>query len=155
MLQLLSQICTIQETKPDNELCTIQLLFQLWNILQKNMDWTSDSNSIHRLNHKQARLQAMMQYIHDHYMDCLLYTSRCCALHRGSLICFNRCFVSVSSQAQSGLFLLFSVKYRSDVYKRQVLFDPASRHKKGDVNLFLLRIERILRVSSFPQGAGS
>ena len=44
-------------------------LFQLWNILQKNMDWTSDSNSIHRLNHKQARLQAMMQYIHDHYME--------------------------------------------------------------------------------------
>ena len=41
VLQLLSQICTIQETKPDNELCTIQLLFQLWNILQKNMDWTS------------------------------------------------------------------------------------------------------------------
>ena len=69
VLQLLSQICTIQETKPDNELCTIQLLFQLWNILQKNMDWTSDSNSIHRLNHKQARLQAMMQYIHDHYME--------------------------------------------------------------------------------------
>ena len=24
---------------------------------------------IHRLNHKQARLQAMMQYIHDHYME--------------------------------------------------------------------------------------
>ena len=67
VLNLLSQICTIKKTKPDNELCTIQLLFQLWNILQKNMDWTSDSNSIHRLNHKQARLQAMMQYIHDNY----------------------------------------------------------------------------------------
>lgn len=37
--------------------------------IAKNMDWTSDSNSIHRLNHKQARLQAMMQYIHDHYME--------------------------------------------------------------------------------------
>ena len=37
--------------------------------LQKNMDWTSDSNGIHRLNHKQARLQAMMQYILDHYME--------------------------------------------------------------------------------------
>ena len=36
---------------------------------KKNIDWTSDSNSIHRLNHKQARLQAMMQYIHDHYME--------------------------------------------------------------------------------------
>lgn len=68
-LQLLSQIFTIQETESDNELCTIQLLFQLWNILQKNMDLTSDSNSIQRLNYKQARLQAMMQYIHDHYME--------------------------------------------------------------------------------------
>ena len=36
---------------------------------QLYIDWTSDSNSIHRLNHKQARLQAMIQYIHDHYME--------------------------------------------------------------------------------------
>ena len=27
VLQLLSQICTIQETKPDNELCTIQIIY--------------------------------------------------------------------------------------------------------------------------------
>ena len=69
ILQLLLQIFTIQETEQDHELYTTQLLFQLWNTLQRNMDWTSDSNSIHRLNHKQARLQAMMQYIHDHYME--------------------------------------------------------------------------------------
>lgn len=37
--------------------------------IAKNIDWTSDSNSIHRLNHKQARLQTMIQYIHDHYME--------------------------------------------------------------------------------------
>ena len=69
ILQLLLQIFTIQETEQDHELYTTQLLFQLWNTLQRNMDWTSDSNSIHRLNHKQARLQTMMQYIHDHYME--------------------------------------------------------------------------------------
>ena len=68
-LQLLSQIFTLQETEQDNELCTIQLLFQLWNVLSKNLDLDSDSCGIHRLNHKQARLQAMMQYIHDHYME--------------------------------------------------------------------------------------
>ncbi len=68
-LQLLSQIFTLQETEPDNELCTIQLLFQLWDILLKNTDFDSGSGSIHRFNHKQARLQAMMQYIHDHYME--------------------------------------------------------------------------------------
>ena len=68
-LQLLSHIITIQETEQDNELSTVQLLFQLWNILQKTTDWTSDSNSMHRLTHKQARLQAMMQYIHDYYRE--------------------------------------------------------------------------------------
>lgn len=68
-LQILSQIFTLQKTEPDNELCTMQLLFQLWNVLSKNLDLDSDSSGIHRLNHKQARLQAMMQYIHDHYME--------------------------------------------------------------------------------------
>ena len=47
----------------------VQLLFQLWNILLKNIDPDSGSNGIHRVNHRQARLQAMMQYIHDHYME--------------------------------------------------------------------------------------
>lgn len=69
VLQLLSQIFTLQETESDNELCTIQLLFQLWNLLVKNLDFDSGSGGMHRLNHKQARLQSMMQYIHDHYME--------------------------------------------------------------------------------------
>ena len=68
-LQLLSQIFTCQEAESDNELCTMQLLFQLWNLLFENIDWIPESDGIHRLNHKQARLQAMMQYIHDHYME--------------------------------------------------------------------------------------
>ena len=69
VLQLLTQIFTLQETEQNNELCTIQLLIQLWNILQKNINLDSNANSIHRSNHKQARLQVMMQYIYDHYME--------------------------------------------------------------------------------------
>lgn len=68
-LSLLSQIFTLQETEPNNELFTIQLLFQLWDLLFKNLDLTSNSGSLHRLTHKQAMLQTMMQYIHDHYME--------------------------------------------------------------------------------------
>ena len=69
VLQLLSQIFTLQETEQDNELCTIQLLFQIWGILLKNINLNSNFCDTHRLNHKQARLQTMMQYIHDNYME--------------------------------------------------------------------------------------
>lgn len=68
MLQLLLKIFTTQENEQNNELYTVQLLLQLWNILEQNIDWSTNSNNIHRLNHKQARLQDMMQYIHDNYM---------------------------------------------------------------------------------------
>ena len=68
-LQLLSQIFTLQETEPENELCTIQILFQILDILFKNINLTSNSDDFHRLTHKQARLQTMMQYIYDHYME--------------------------------------------------------------------------------------
>ncbi len=67
ILQLLSQIFSIQESGQNNELCTIQLLFQIWEILLKHL--SMDSDSLHRLDHKQARLQTMMQYIHDRYME--------------------------------------------------------------------------------------
>ena len=63
------QIFEIQENGQDNELCTIQLLLQFWNILFKDVGWNSDSDSLQRLNHNQARLQIMMQYIHEHYAE--------------------------------------------------------------------------------------
>lgn len=69
ILQLLSQIFALQESGQNNELCTIQLLFQLWDILIKHLNPDSNSDSLHHLDHKQARLQTMMQYIHDHYME--------------------------------------------------------------------------------------
>ncbi len=71
ILQLLLQIFTMQETGEKNELGTVQLLLQMWDILFCHSDLSSDSPDVHHLNHQQARLQTMMQYIHDHYMEAL------------------------------------------------------------------------------------
>lgn len=69
VLQILSQIFTLQETDDDNELRTVQLLLHLWEPLWNHLDFGSGSSEPIRLNHRQARLQTMMQYIHDHYMQ--------------------------------------------------------------------------------------
>lgn len=69
VLQLLSQVLALQETDENNELCTIQLLFKIWDIMTKHIDLASSSSDLYRFNHKQARLQTMMQYIHDHYTE--------------------------------------------------------------------------------------
>ena len=64
-LQLMLQIFELQGNGQDNELCTIQLLLQFWNILFKYGGWNSDSDNLQQLNHNQARLQIMMQYIQE------------------------------------------------------------------------------------------
>lgn len=69
ILQILLQIFALQKTEENNELCTVQLLFQMWDILSKHLDRSSDSTSLRRFNHRQASLQTMMQYIHDHYTE--------------------------------------------------------------------------------------
>ena len=69
VLQLLSQVFALQETDENNELCTRQLLFKIWDIMTKHIDLASSSSDLYRFNHKQARLQTMMQYIHDHYTE--------------------------------------------------------------------------------------
>lgn len=69
VLQLLSQIFALQESQQNNELCTIQLLFQMWDILLKHLSLDCDSKNLPHLDYRQARLQTMMQYIHDHYME--------------------------------------------------------------------------------------
>lgn len=69
VLQVLSQIFALQETEENNELRTIPLLLQIWDLLYRHLDAASGSFDLQRLNHKQARLQTMMQYIHDHYME--------------------------------------------------------------------------------------
>ena len=69
VLQLLSQVLALQETDENNELCTIQLLYKIWDIMTKHIDLASSPSDLYRFNHKQARLQTMMQYIHDHYTE--------------------------------------------------------------------------------------
>lgn len=69
VLQLLLQIFALQEGEEKKELCTLQLLFQIWDILWNHLDLSADPQNPHRVNHRQARLQTMMQYIHDHYTE--------------------------------------------------------------------------------------
>ena len=69
ILQILTQIFTLQETDKNNELRSVQLLLQIWEILSKHLDLTSCFTDFHHLNHRQARLQTMMQYIHDYYTE--------------------------------------------------------------------------------------
>ncbi len=69
ILQLLSQIFALQESGQNNELCTTQLLFQIWDVLFNHLSMEPGSKNLQRLDHKQARLQTMMQYVHDHYRE--------------------------------------------------------------------------------------
>lgn len=69
VLQLLSQIFALQESGQNIELCTIQLLFQIWDLMFQHINPDSGSKNLQRPDHKQARLQTMMQYIHDYYME--------------------------------------------------------------------------------------
>lgn len=71
ILETLNRIFSIQETNGGNELHTIQLLLQCWDILYQNMDMDSISPAVRRLNHRQAKLQIMMQYIHNHYKEAI------------------------------------------------------------------------------------
>lgn len=69
LLEKLKEIFELQENKEKNELQTVQQLLQMWNILFDHMDLSASSSSAVLLNRQQASLQAMMQYIHDHYSE--------------------------------------------------------------------------------------
>ncbi len=69
VLQILLQILALQETAAPDELQTLQHLLAFWKLLYEHLDRTSGSPGLHRLDHSQARLQTMMQYIHDHYTE--------------------------------------------------------------------------------------
>lgn len=71
ILETLNRIFSVQEIDGGNELRTIQLLLQCWDILYKNMNMDSISPTVRRLNHRQAKLQTMMQYIHNHYKEAI------------------------------------------------------------------------------------
>lgn len=69
ILDSLAQIYALQETGQNYELRTMQLLLQMWELLYSHMDLTSHSDEDQYVSHQQARLQTMMQYIHDHFTD--------------------------------------------------------------------------------------
>lgn len=69
VLQSLVQIFKLQEVGENNELGTMQLLLQIWEALFQHLDTSGSPGCVQRFGHKQARLQTMMQYIHDHYME--------------------------------------------------------------------------------------
>lgn len=71
ILQSMTHIFTLQEKEESMELLTLQSLLQLWELLFRHMDLNTSSPMLHRLNHQQARLQAMMQYIHEHYTEAI------------------------------------------------------------------------------------
>ncbi len=69
VMQLLGHIFELQETGENRELCTVRLLLQMWNLLVTHLDLNACGPNLHRFNHRQATLQIMMQYIHDHYRE--------------------------------------------------------------------------------------
>ena len=70
ILQILEATYALQRMDSSRkELRTVHLLLQAWDIMSEHMDLSYVQSKAHRLNHKQARLQIMMQYIHDHYRD--------------------------------------------------------------------------------------
>lgn len=69
VIRTLTEIYSLQEAAEKRELATMQLLLQMWELLFLHLDLTGASMGPFRFNHKQARLQIMMQYIHDHYRE--------------------------------------------------------------------------------------
>ena len=69
VLSILQDIYALQESSAQKELKTVQALLQLWNLLYDYMDLSSKTSGVQRLDTRQARLQIMMQYIHDHYQE--------------------------------------------------------------------------------------
>lgn len=70
VLRSLTEIYALQEGPDEKkELQTMQSLLQMWDILYEHLDLTFDASASRRMNHKQARLRIMMQYIHDHYRE--------------------------------------------------------------------------------------
>lgn len=69
ILQILCEIFSIQENLLHCELRTLQNLIQIWDLLFNHLDKTIHSSGVSTPDHRQAKLQTMIQYIHDHYAE--------------------------------------------------------------------------------------
>lgn len=72
ILELLKQIFSLYETMEKNEkkeLYIIQIVWQIWELLFDCLPLTIQLSETKNSRNAQARLQIMMQYIHDHYQS--------------------------------------------------------------------------------------
>lgn len=69
IIDILNSIFLLQKKTDSCELQTVQLLLEIWQIMYENMnDVSSDQNSTSNIK-DQARLQIMLQYIHENYQN--------------------------------------------------------------------------------------
>lgn len=52
-----------------NELRTVRLLLEMWEILFEHWDMSPADSGIRHADHRMAKLRIMMQYVHDHYAE--------------------------------------------------------------------------------------
>ena len=63
----LKKVFKLQEANSPSEISTLQLLIELWNIMESKLDLSSVVESNKRLNVQQAKLHIMMEYVQDNY----------------------------------------------------------------------------------------
>lgn len=71
VLDILNTIFELQEKEDSCELQTVQLLLKIWNILYSNTNTMHIDSSSKTDIQEQARLQIMLQYIHENYQNCI------------------------------------------------------------------------------------
>lgn len=69
ILKILCEIFRIQNMPLHNELKTLQNIISIWDIMLEHLDTAICAPGVSKPNHKQAKLQTMLQYIHDHYAE--------------------------------------------------------------------------------------
>lgn len=66
ILRLMRMIFKLHEDEHPNRLCVLRLLLEMWEIMYRHIDLSLRNEGVQgSVNH--ARLQIMLQYIHDHY----------------------------------------------------------------------------------------
>ena len=69
ILDILNSLFSLQEESDSCELQTIQFLLRIWQIMYENIDPISSGQKGITNIKDQARLEILLQYIHDHYQD--------------------------------------------------------------------------------------
>ena len=68
-LEIMKQIFSAQDREVDGELLTSVLMQKLWQIIYENIDKTCMEEQVDDSGSAQARLQLMMQFLHQNYAE--------------------------------------------------------------------------------------